>query len=87
MKQKKNAKKTHLVPPVNGVGQLTARLGLESGRGWDSGSALRMINMDDDDVDADGDGDGDGDGDDVFRSLYTFVSKCECEKSTWGILL
>ena len=37
--------------------------------------------MDDDDVDAD------GDGDDVFRSLYTFVSKRECEKFTWGILL
>ena len=40
--------------------------------------------MDDDDVDADGD----GDGDDVFLSLlYTFVSKRECEKFTWGILL
>ena len=37
----------------------------------------------DDDVDADVD----GDGDDVFRSLYTFVSKRECEKFTWGILL
>ena len=84
LKQNKNAKKdsSHLVPPVNGVGQLTARLGLESGRGWDSGSALRMINMDDDDDD-----DGDGDGDDVFLSLYTFVSKRECEKFTWGILL
>ena len=86
MKENKNAKKdsSHLVPPVNGVGQLTAGLGLESGRGWDSSSALRMINMDDNDVDADGD---DGDGDDVFRSLYTFVSKRECEKFTWGILL
>ena len=39
--------------------------------------------MDDDDVDADGD----GDGDDVFVSLYTLVSKCECEEFTWGILL
>merc|ERR1719277_1207066 len=29
-----------LVPPVNGVGQLTAGLGLESGRGWHSDSAL-----------------------------------------------
>ena len=47
MKENKNAKKdsSHLVPPVNRVGQLTAGLGLESGRGWDSGSALRMINM------------------------------------------
>ena len=69
LKQNKNAKKdsSHLVPPVNGVGQLTAGLGLESGRGWDSGSALRMINMDDDDKyddhnNADGDGGGGGGG-------------------------